>query len=308
MEGWSLADLIYKAEGIFAAIFKAVRSFFAPAAPRPMAETPKTGVALFGEAERMKESKYYPSGPSHLFELEEGELPDSYGRTRLVVLAVGPYRVHAYWEVRPDELAEARTRLGDHQDSARVVLRFHDTLAGHATEQGTASYFDVEVDLQSRNWYVDLWSADKTYCADLGLKGDGGQFVALARSNLVRTPRAWPVSEVEEYFMRVEPGQQRGESVPPPAYVKPQRAGPVILQAVTPPVSELAGELKETAASGVSNSADAAQTLGRRSEPPEAAALGAYSEEPCVDLTEIAEREFVEGTSSSTVPRKSPEN
>jgi hypothetical protein len=308
MEGWSLADLIFKAERVFAAIFKAVCSFFAPPAPRSLAETPKTGVALFGAEERMEESKHYPSGPPHPFELEEGELPDSYGRTRLVVLAVGPYRVHAYWEVRPDELAEARTRLGDRQHSARVVLRFHDTLAGRATEQGTARCFDVEVDLQSRNWFVDLWSADKTYYADIGLKGDGGQFVPLARSNLVRTPRAWPVSEVGEYFMSVEPGQQRGESVPPPAYVKPPRAGTAILQAVTPLASELADELKDTAASGVSKTADAAQTLERRGEPPEAAALGAYREELCVDLTEIAEREFVEGMSSSTVPSKSSKN
>jgi hypothetical protein len=257
--------------------------------------------------------------------LEEGELPDSYGRTRLVMLPVDPYLVYAYWEVRPDELAETRTRVRDHQDSARAVLRFHDALSGRASEQGTTSYFDVDVDLQRGNSYVHLWSADKSYYADLGLKGDGGQFVPLARSNLIHTPRAWPVGEVKEHFMRVEPGQQHAESVPPPAYVKPHRTRPAILQAVTPPVSELVDGLEETAARGVSKPVDSAQTLrkklgelyalwGRRREalegegPLAGAALGAYNEEPRLDLTEIAEREFVEGVSSSWVPRRSPEN
>ena len=110
--------------------------------------------------------------------LEPGELPSSYGKNTLVLLPVDPYLLHAYWELPAAPMLSA----------ARTVLRFYEApLAGEESRP-----FDVEVSLGAGNWYVPLWSPEKVYYADLGLRGDDGSFQSFARSNTVVTPAAWP--------------------------------------------------------------------------------------------------------------------
>jgi Domain of unknown function (DUF4912) len=118
--------------------------------------------------------------------LEHGELPESYGRTKVVAMAVSPYLIHVYWDLPANQLA--RTTAGS--------LRFHDTAEGES--------FDVNVDLSAKNWYVHLWSPEKRYSVELMVNQKSGP-VSVATSNPVETPRAWPVADVRERFTRVEP-------------------------------------------------------------------------------------------------------
>src|SRR5207247_3637657 len=115
-------------------------------------------------------------------EQELDRLPSSYGRTCLVMLAIDPYTIHGYWEVTLEDLAGARNRIPK-QKTAQPVLRFY--YSGHASPG--ADPFDVNIDLRSRNWYVPLWSAGKTYYVELGLKAQHEQFVLLARSHIVHS-------------------------------------------------------------------------------------------------------------------------
>lgn len=121
---------------------------------------------------------------------DEGDLPESYGRNRVVLMVVSPYMVHAYWDL--DRKTQANPA------GSPACLRFHDTTAGQAS-----STFDVPVNLPARNWYVHLWGPAREYHVELGLTPPNGNFVALAHSNSVETPRAWPVAEVQEQFLRV---------------------------------------------------------------------------------------------------------
>jgi hypothetical protein len=152
---------------------------------------------------------------------EDEFLPKSYGRNRLVMMAVNPRRVHAYWEVTPERLAQASGDAADSLEPPSAALRFYDA---------TAASFDVPVDLRPGSWYVNLWSPGQTYYAELGLKTDAGQFVPLARSNVVRTPRAWPVVHLKEHFMQVEPAEPRAELVSPPAFIRPRREPPPVVE------------------------------------------------------------------------------
>jgi hypothetical protein len=183
-----LGKLITELEALYAGVQMGARAYFRSVLVRPI--------------------KTLPSTPLPAQELDR--LPSSYGRTCLVMLAIDPYTVHAYWEVTLENLAEARNRIPKVNKTAQPVLRFY--YSGHASQD--AGPFDVNVDLRSRNWYVPLWSAGKTYYVELGLKAQPEQFVLLARSNLVHTPRAWPESQVDECFMRVSEG--RAEVVPTP--------------------------------------------------------------------------------------------
>jgi hypothetical protein len=315
----NLSDLIVELEEAITAIPGAVRALFRL---RRLRSRPAE-VARVGEHERVEESKYYPPAPSRALKPEQEELPDSYGHTRLVMMVVNPYLVCAYWEVSPEKLAAARQEV--RSDAARVVLRFYEVEDGASVNQPPSGWFDVDVDLRPRNWYVDLWSADKTYYTELGLRGDDGQLVPLARSNLIRTPRARPVVKVKEDFMRVEPARQLAELVPPPTGRRRPTACPAAGatagdRAAAVPVE--AGDMPSPV--DFSGPVDSAETLrkklsdfhtlrGRACEAPEAgeqpAATGPGKgvEEPLTDLVEMTERQFTPGISSPAAGRRHPE-
>jgi len=236
--------------------------------------------------------------PTQALRLEEGELPESIGRTRLVMLVVDPYLVHAYWEVTPERLAEAGETAGD---SARSVLRFYETPDGAAGGDPQAGWFDVDADLQSRNWYVPLWSAGRTYRTDLGLKSDDGRFVALASSNVIHTPRAWPVSEVDEHFMQAETPPPQVESAAPPGV---QAGGTAAQETPKAPDSTqtLRKKLEEFHALR-----DSGHEPPQREAPLPEATPSTGREQAGVDLTATAETRFIPGISSQTVRRSGPQ-
>ena len=126
--------------------------------------------------------------------------------SRLTLLEIDPWRVHAYWNVAEDEIAAARARLP--QDSGggggepALILRFTD-LSPDTGEAAHHAHFDIEVEGVSNNWYVDLWRDARHYSAELGLKAAGGTFIALMRSNEVVTPRGGPSPELAFHNLEV---------------------------------------------------------------------------------------------------------
>lgn len=140
-------------------------------------------------------------------------LPKSYGRTTIVLMAVDPYRVHAYWEVVPKDLADARRLRGP---QARPALRFHEVTGISVDGANAHCCFDVDVQFAAENWYVHLWSPAKSYVVDLGLRTADGSFFALVRSNIAHTPPAGPEPAAESsgarpYARPYEHTPQRGE-------------------------------------------------------------------------------------------------
>jgi len=143
------------------------------------------------------------------------ELPDIVEETEVVLLAVNPYLVHVYWGIAPhdlEELGRVFSRLGPR---AQPVLRFYDIPQVDFDGANAPGWFEVEIDLQARNWYVHLESPAKTYCVALGLRTEGDGFQCLARSNVAETPRAWPSDKVEESYLVVEGDYPRVETVVP---------------------------------------------------------------------------------------------
>src|SRR5262245_61579892 len=130
--------------------------------------------------------------------MSDHNLPAAYGKTHLVLLAVNPYLIHAYWEVAPEKLKEAKERAGE----AQAVLRFYKV--GRSAIENPSESFDIEIDLQSPNWYVHLWSAEESYRADLALKRNDGTVITLVQSQMVQMPRTRPVLAPDQSFMRVE--------------------------------------------------------------------------------------------------------
>lgn len=145
------------------------------------------------------------------------DIPDHYGRTELVLMVMDPLHLFAYWEVTPESLREAQDALGAEMDGARAVVRFYDISLIHFDGTNAHHTFDIDIGLEARGWYVPVWTADKSYCADLGFVARTGRFHAIVRSNVIQTPRAGVSGNTDERWMRVKFVRRR----------KPDRARPL---------------------------------------------------------------------------------
>lgn len=208
---------------------------------------------------------------------ETGELPDLGEDNRLVLMAVDPYLVYVYWNITSRRI-EAAQALFEKDELEGHVLRFHDTTGIDFDGVNSRGSFDVKIHLDAGKWYVRLWSPERRYCADIGLRGKDGRLVALVRSNLVETPAAWPHVRVDEAAALVEQGAPEGqtalEAEPPAAAPEPVRA-------------------------------DSRQVLERK-----VAEVAALRDEPLApapeDLTGISERNFTPGISSVILGARRP--
>ncbi len=159
------------------------------------------------------------------------DLPDRYGRTDLVLMVVDPLHLFAYWEVTPESLQQAQDALGAEMEGARTVIRMYDVSLIHFDGTNAHHTFDIDIGLEAPGWYVPLWSAEKSYCADLGFVARTGRFHAIIRSNVVHTPRADVSSRDEERWMRVRFVRRRK---PDPGRVLEYVPAPVTLSRLSP--------------------------------------------------------------------------
>jgi hypothetical protein len=149
------------------------------------------------------------------------ELPAAYGRTRLTLMEVHPYLVHAYWEVTPEDRAAAVKQMGAESSSVRWVLRFYEAIQNSPEHLESGGQFDVPVDLAPGSWYVTLPAAGRFYYADLGPIAASGRFVAACRSNTVHAPRSDASPHYEPQWLEVTGAGMRREPQPQPEGARP---------------------------------------------------------------------------------------
>jgi len=126
---------------------------------------------------------------------EVRDLPKGYGDTKIVALVRDPYWIFVYWEIS-HEKKQLLARMG--ANTERLVLRAYD-ITGVAFDGFNAnSFVDVETDDTIDNWYLKLPSPARSWCVDLGAVTQDGNFVLIARSNTVLTPRDIPSERKDE--------------------------------------------------------------------------------------------------------------
>lgn len=115
--------------------------------------------------------------------------PISAQQDRIVLMVRDPYWAHAYWELSEQSVARARRYFGPRWSSARRILRVHD-VTGIKDFAGTnaISSFDIEVNPDACNWYINVPEAEHSYCVEIGFLGSGSDFFLLTRSNIVQMP------------------------------------------------------------------------------------------------------------------------
>ncbi len=121
---------------------------------------------------------------------DDTELPIHYHSTYLAFIARDPYCIHAYWEIAPEQLESLLVTLAKKQQAHGYVLRLYDVTHIEFDGNNANHCFDVKIDLLRQHHYVDLWCDNVSYCGEIGLLNANGDFLAIARSNFVTTPRA----------------------------------------------------------------------------------------------------------------------
>jgi hypothetical protein len=111
--------------------------------------------------------------------------------------------------VTPESCRQAHETMGPEIDGARAILRMYDISLIHFDGTNAHQVFDIDIGLEARGWYIPIWTADKSYCADLGFLARTGRFHPISRSNVIQTPRSTPSTRTDEQWMRVRFTRQR---------------------------------------------------------------------------------------------------
>lgn len=121
------------------------------------------------------------------------ELPNYYGRNKLVFMIRDPLWGYVYWEMN-DSLKNEHNI-----NSSEMFLRVYDISDSGAAERAT-SFFDIKLNAGSESWYINLSVANRTYIVDLGYFRDG-MFVTVLRSNPATTPRDSISDQLDQEWM-----------------------------------------------------------------------------------------------------------
>jgi uncharacterized protein len=118
------------------------------------------------------------------------DLPANYGDTKIAILPRDPLWFYAYWEVSPSAYGELKGRIGEARfNSSRWVLRVYDVTDINFNGNNAHKFFDIQLNPSASNWYVNVGEVNRSWCTDLGIITADGQYIMIARSNVIILPR-----------------------------------------------------------------------------------------------------------------------
>ncbi len=136
-------------------------------------------------------------------EIDEGELPWSYGENRITVVVRDPDSAYLYWEIDDEGIAAARARLGAAGERGWCNLRIYDTTGREFDGTNANDYFDLTIDRADREYYLMIRRPASSMHAEVGIKTDEGFFQPVARSGRAEFPRNAPSPNATLEWMTV---------------------------------------------------------------------------------------------------------
>ena len=110
-------------------------------------------------------------------------------KDRIVLMVRDPYWLHTYWELTSQSVERAQVALAEHWHSARPTLRLLKLATTGSADGSEEVVREIEIHGAVRNWYIDVQDPPSSFRAEVGYLASHGRFHALARSNMVTTPR-----------------------------------------------------------------------------------------------------------------------
>ena len=178
-----------------------------PAArPEPQRAAARNTSGSSTAEEQVERSKFDTGVPTKdLSARAPKDLPAGYGKDRIVAMVRDPYWLHCYWELTRRAIQRAEAALGQDWHGARPILRLLDVTSRDNTRSTEAVVRDIDIHGGCNNWYIDVANPPRSYRVDIGYLSRRGQFYALARSNVVTTPRAGVSDVIDENWADLDP-------------------------------------------------------------------------------------------------------
>lgn len=138
------------------------------------------------------------------------ELPSNYNTTNITLIARDPHWLYAYWEIASSSFEDIKKKIGNEFERSSLVLRMYDVTYKIFDGTNANCWFDIDVGFGTRNWYINVWNDNVTYCCDIGIRTPDGKFFTLSRSNPAATPRSGSSNRGDIVWMDVkdDPPQQ----------------------------------------------------------------------------------------------------
>lgn len=146
-------------------------------AKKILARSPKKETPLQFQIYSGQKAKPYPS-----------DLPYSYNVTKLALLVRDPFWAYAYWDFSAITWTWIQEFFKKDR-RAKAVLRIYNLTA--------KSFYDLPIQFEAQNWYLDLGHPDTEFEAELGLLDRAGRFHLISKSNRIKTPRNGPSSVID---------------------------------------------------------------------------------------------------------------
>ncbi|MFH1768546.1 MAG: DUF4912 domain-containing protein [Candidatus Omnitrophota bacterium] len=117
-------------------------------------------------------------------------LPLRYNDNRIVLLARDPWWLHTYWDISEEKINSVISSIPLHerQNSQWTLRVYNVTGVRDFTGNNAKSWFDIGVNFEAYNWYLNVNAPEKEWCVEIGLKSPQGTFYPVARSNITKTP------------------------------------------------------------------------------------------------------------------------
>ncbi|OHD14574.1 MAG: hypothetical protein A2086_08015 [Spirochaetes bacterium GWD1_27_9] len=123
-------------------------------------------------------------------------LPQVYGKNKIVFMVRDPYWGFVYWELTKDLINQHNLSGIDR------FLRIYD-ITNSGSPESESGFFDIKINDVADNWYIKFPYPNKTYQIDLGYFKDG-KFITLVRSNVATTPRDDLSDQIDVEWMMSE--------------------------------------------------------------------------------------------------------
>lgn len=127
------------------------------------------------------------------------ELPPYYNETKIALLVRDPYWLYTYWDLSAEIKAQLISDYGAWEHvPLSLMVRGEQESGGSQPE-----FFNIPLSSQTNNWYINV-QPNRKYTVDLGYYSPSGDFITLASSNTVITPRDCMSEVIDEEWMIIE--------------------------------------------------------------------------------------------------------
>lgn len=129
---------------------------------------------------------------------ENSELPVSYGENKIIIMVRDPQCIFAYWDIAIEKINELKEKLKDSWQTSKFILRVYDIT--DVKTENAHKYSDIAIAV-ANSWYINVDAPDRTYCVEIGVLAENGEFLVIARSNAVHTPSNRVSDETDEEWI-----------------------------------------------------------------------------------------------------------